>query len=73
MERSLETRIREHISGAQVQVTGDGNRFEIEVTSAAFDGLNRVQRQQLVYEAIADFIRDGSVHAVTIRALTAGS
>jgi acid stress-induced BolA-like protein IbaG/YrbA len=68
MEDILEARIRSHIDAKQVRISGDGNRFEIRVTSSAFEGMTRVQRQQMVYEAIGDLIRDGSVHAVTILA-----
>lgn len=72
MEDTLEARIRAHIDGAQVTVSGEGNRFEIQVTSSAFEGKSRVHRQQMVYEAINDLIKDGSVHAVTIRAAVVG-
>ena len=65
---TLADRIRDHLGDAQVEVTGEGNRFDLRVTSAAFKGLSRVRQQQLVYEAIGDLIRDGAVHAVTIHA-----
>ena len=70
-QADLANRIRDHLGEAEVEVTGEGNRFDVRVTSPAFEGLNRVRRQQLVYEAIGDLIRDGSVHAVTIRAVAA--
>ena len=71
-QANLENRIRDHLGEAEVRVTGEGNRFDVRIQSPAFEGLSRVRRQQLVYEAIGDLIRDGTVHAVTIRALTAG-
>ena len=67
-QATLADRIRDHLGDAQVEVTGEGNRFDLRVISAAFKGLSRVRQQQLVYEAIGDLIRDGAVHAVTIRA-----
>ena len=69
---TLANRIRDHLGEAEVEVTGEGNRFDVRVKSFAFEGLSRVRRQQLVYEAIGDLIRDGSVHAVTIRTIAAG-
>ena len=66
-QATLANRIRDHLAEAEVEVTGEGNRFDVRVTSAAFSGLSRVKQQQLVYEAIGDLIRDGTVHAVTIR------
>ncbi len=71
-QEALADRIRDHLGEAEVEVTGEGNRFDVRVQSPAFEGLSRVRRQQLVYEAIGDLIRDGTVHAVTIRALAAG-
>ena len=48
----------------------EGNRALISVVSPAFEGLSRVQQQQKVYACIDAFIKDGSLHAVTIRAST---
>ena len=69
---TLVNRIRDHLGEAEVEVAGEGNRFDVRVKSSAFEGLSRVRQQQLVYEAIGDLIRDGSVHAVTIRTVAAG-
>lgn len=57
--------------GADVAVGGDGYHIDLTVVSDAFEGLNRVKRQQLVYGVLADVIRSGALHAVNIRALTA--
>ena len=70
-QAALANRIRDHIVDAAVEVTGEGNRFDVRVASATFKGLSRVRQQQLVYEAIGDLIRDGTVHAVTIRTVAA--
>lgn len=66
----LKSRLEEAFTDARVAVAGEGNRFEIRIVSAAFDGLNRVKRQQAVYAVIGDLIASGAVHAVTIRAKT---
>lgn len=55
---------------AEVEAVVDGNRAVITVVSAAFDGMSRVRKQQAVYACIDGFIKDGSLHAVSIRALT---
>ena len=62
--------IQAKLAEALVEVDLDGNRAVITVTSALFEGKSRVQKQQLVYGCIDEFIKDGSLHAVTIRALT---
>ena len=56
--------------GADVAVGGDGYHIDLTVVSNAFEGLNRVKRQQLVYGVLADVIRSGALHAVNIRART---
>ena len=71
-QATLAQRIRDHLEEAEVEVTGEGNRFDLRVASAAFKGLSRVRQQQLVYEAIGDLIRDGTVHAVTIHTVASG-
>lgn len=70
MKESIAGLVQAHVPDAEVEIHADGNHFQVAVTSPAFTGLNRVRRQQLVYEAIGELIRDGSVHAVTIRAVT---
>ena len=66
----LKSRLEAAFADAEVAVAGEGNRFEVNVVSATFDGLSRVRRQQAVYAAIGDLIASGAVHAVTIRAKT---
>lgn len=70
MVEDIEARLRDALGDAEVTVDGAGNRFEIDVVSDDFGGLNRVKRQQVVYAAIEDLIASGAIHAVTIRAAT---
>lgn len=70
MKESIAELVRAHVRDAAVEVHADGSHFQVAVTSPAFAGQSRVRRQQLVYQAIGELIRDGSVHAVTIRAMT---
>ena len=63
-------RIKEAIEAllpdAQVEVGGAAGHFEIRVVSRAFEGLNRVKQQQLVYGAITPLMSGDAppVHAV---------
>ena len=43
--------------------------FHVRIVSAAFDGINRVERQRRVYAALADELK-GPVHALSLNALT---
>ena len=47
------------------------SHFRVVVESAAFAGLNRVARQRLVNQALADLLRD-HVHALAMRTLAPG-
>ena len=69
MNEEIAAAVREGIEAADVDVEVEGNRAMITVVSSAFEGLSRVQKQQKVYACIEDYIRDGRLHAVTIRAL----
>ena len=71
MKNAIQQRIAESIPDAEVQVDIDGNRAVIVVVSDTFTGMSRVQKHQAVYAAIENFIADGSLHAVSIKALTA--
>lgn len=55
---------------AEVVVTGQAGKFELRVVDDIFAGKRPVARQQMVYAPLNTFIADGSVHAVTIRAMT---
>ena len=66
----VRVRVEQAIVPSQVQARGDASRMEVIVVSPAFEGVSRVRKQQLVYAAIAELIRDGALHAVTIRAYT---
>jgi len=70
MIEEISTAIREGIEGAQVSVQLEGNRALITVVSEVFEPLSRVRKQQAVYACIEEFLRDGRLHAVTIRAIT---
>ncbi|TDJ25103.1 MAG: BolA/IbaG family iron-sulfur metabolism protein [Gammaproteobacteria bacterium] len=70
MQKRIIESIHATLAESLVEVELDGNRALITVTSKVFEGKSRVQKQQLVYGCIDEFIKDGSLHAVTIRALT---
>lgn len=62
--------VEQGIDDADVAVAGEGDKFQIRVVAAAFDGLMPVRRQQLVYGCINHLISDGSVHAVSMKLYT---
>lgn len=46
-----------------------GGHFEVLVVSERFEGLGRLARQRLVYEALGDLM-DTDIHALTMTTLT---
>lgn len=70
MQEEIAEKIRDALNAQTVNVVLDGNRALIEVVSDQFAGMNRVKKQQAVYACIQDYIADGRLHAVTIKAET---
>jgi BolA protein len=66
----LEDQSDHHIGHAGHDGRGESH-FALTIESAAFTGLNRVQRQRAVYAALGDLMRE-RVHALTIRATAPG-
>ena len=57
-------------AGATRADGGQGEtHFHVRIVSAAFEGMNRVERQRLVYAALASELK-GPVHALSLAALT---
>lgn len=48
----------------------DGKHYSAVVISPAFAGKNRVQKQQLVYATLNDYIANGTLHAISIKTFT---
>lgn len=48
----------------------DGQHFTAQVISPAFSGKNRIQKQQLVYATLENYIKDGTIHAISIKTFT---
>ena len=66
MIEQIEQAILSAIPDAQVQVSGGGGHFTIEVISSVFEGKNIVQQQRVVYKAIWDLMKgdNAPLHAV---------
>ena len=47
--------------------TGGGDHFQVAVTSQRFNGLPLLEQHRLVNEALADPLRDGTIHELRIR------
>ncbi len=47
--------------------TGGGDHFQVTLASARFAGLSLVEQHRLVYDALAEPLRDGTIHELRIR------
>ena len=47
--------------------TGGGDHFQVVVTSPRFDGLPLIDQHRLVNEALAEPLRDGTIHELRIK------
>ena len=49
-----------------VDRTGTGDHFHVLVRTPRFDGLSLVEQHKLVYSALAEPLRDGTIHELRI-------
>ena len=66
---SIEQSIRAGLDVVHLEVGGDGAHFEAVIVSAAFAGLSRVRRHQLVYATLGTRM-GGEIHALSMQTLT---
>ena len=65
---ALEVRDDSHLHAGHAGAL-EGRHFTVDVVSPAFDGLTRVARHRLVYDALRTLIAEG-IHALAIVART---
>ena len=59
-----------HLPDCDIEVSGDGSHFDLTIIGDAFEGLNAVKKQQLVYAGLNAQIADGSIHAINMKLYT---
>ncbi len=57
-----------HAGHAGARPSGESH-FDVEVVAAAFEGKSRIERQRLVYGALAEEMA-GDIHALSLRTLS---
>ncbi len=65
-------RIQAAIPDAQVEMkdlAGDGDHWQVSVTSISFAGLPRIKQHKLVYEAIGNDMGT-TLHALSVKTMT---
>lgn len=62
--------LQPHFPQGTIQSANEGNKFDVRIIDEAFADKRLVQRQQMVYALVNDFIASGAIHALNIQALT---
>ncbi len=58
-----------HLHAGHAGARDGKGHFDVQIVSDAFDGLNRVQRHRMVYDALSQLI-ETEIHALRIKAYT---
>ena len=66
----VQKRLVDALPECEIEVQNDGNRFLVVAVGERFADLNRAKRQQLIYGELEDLLAEGTIHALTIRAMT---
>ncbi|TAN56595.1 MAG: BolA family transcriptional regulator [Betaproteobacteria bacterium] len=66
---SVQQGIAAGLACEHLEVVGDGQHFQALIVSNLFAGRSRVQRHQLVYQALGERMRE-EIHALSMKTLT---
>ncbi len=66
----IEKLINDALELDELQVKFDGSQCSIVAVADLFADLSRVKRQQVVFAPLAGAIKDGTIHAVTVKTFT---
>lgn len=62
----IEQMISAEITNSQVMAQGQDGKYQVNVVSDFFAGLNAVKRQQAIYKILNPHIASGAIHAVSM-------
>lgn len=68
--QEIEKLINDALTLDELHVKFDGSQCSVTAVADMFADLSRVKRQQVVFAALAAPIKDGSIHAVTVKTFT---
>ena len=69
-ESEVKQLIETGIADSEARVKLEGSNCQLTVIASAFEGLNSLKKQQLVYACLNDKIASGEIHAVTMETFT---
>ena len=68
--KEIETWIAQGLACEHIAIEGDGQHFAALIVSREFAGMNRVKRQQRVYQTVRGKLDSGELHALSKQTLT---
>ena len=66
VSEELKVLLENELPGCYSQVDFKGNHCNILVVSGLFDGKRAIQRQQMIYAVLEEFISSGVIHAINM-------
>ncbi len=66
----IEKIISQRLEGCEVHAQSDGRHAQAVVISDKFMGLSPVKRQQLVYACVDEYLRNDTLHALSLKTYT---
>jgi acid stress-induced BolA-like protein IbaG/YrbA len=69
-EEDIKQLLESNIDSCQATVEVSGSHVNLIVVSTAFEGLNPVKKQQLIYGVLDTYIKSGEIHAVNMKTFT---
>ena len=69
-QQEIINKITAQLSECEIEVKGADCSFSVTIISSDFEGKNTLARHRLVNQAVADDIKSGALHALSITALT---
>ena len=67
VSEELKVLLENELPGCYSQVDTKGSHFNILVVSGLFDGKRAIQRQQMIYAVLEEFISSGAIHAINMK------
>lgn len=66
----IKAMINDALSLDELHVSFDGSQAKIIAVSDMFEDMSRVKKQQTVFAPLSEAIKDGTIHAVTVKTFT---
>lgn len=62
--------VKGQLPDCEVEARSEGNHYLVIAVGDRFEGMSPVKKQQLIYGILNDYLADGTIHALTIKAYT---